>query len=143
VSLGAFERVDLLFVLHCVLGQEHWVDWPDAVYDKVGNILLSRVMGQMFAWTRPALTPAFAPAGRRHCTWAGSRRSTPTPERSNRGAEPRARTYAAQRDKRVRRFQRGPGWTAASISLVVRSVSNVPAPWTASATPAPSSKSIT
>jgi 1-aminocyclopropane-1-carboxylate deaminase len=31
--------------LKCVLVQEHWVDWPDVVYDKVGNILLSRVMG--------------------------------------------------------------------------------------------------
>ncbi len=31
--------------LGAVLVQEHWVDWPDAVYDKVGNILLSRVMG--------------------------------------------------------------------------------------------------
>jgi len=31
--------------LACVLVQEHWVDWPDAVYDKVGNILLSRIMG--------------------------------------------------------------------------------------------------
>jgi 1-aminocyclopropane-1-carboxylate deaminase len=30
--------------LGCVLVQEHWVDWPDAVYDKVGNILLSRIM---------------------------------------------------------------------------------------------------
>src|SRR5437773_3998097 len=29
----------------CVLVQEHWVEWPDAVYDKVGNILLSRIMG--------------------------------------------------------------------------------------------------
>jgi len=27
------------------LVQEHWVDWPDAVNDKVGNILLSRIMG--------------------------------------------------------------------------------------------------
>ncbi|WP_214411527.1 1-aminocyclopropane-1-carboxylate deaminase [Sphaerisporangium fuscum] len=27
------------------LVQESWVDWPDAVNDKVGNILLSRVMG--------------------------------------------------------------------------------------------------
>src|SRR6187401_2658844 len=26
--------------LGCVLVQEHWVEWPDAVYDKVGNILL-------------------------------------------------------------------------------------------------------
>ena len=31
--------------LACVLVQEHWVDWPDAVYDKVGNILLSRILG--------------------------------------------------------------------------------------------------
>ena len=31
--------------LNCVLVQEHWVDWPDVVYDKVGNILLSRIMG--------------------------------------------------------------------------------------------------
>ena len=31
--------------LACVLVQEHWVDWPDTVYDKVGNILLSRIMG--------------------------------------------------------------------------------------------------
>ncbi len=31
--------------LGCVLVQEHWVEWPDVVYDKVGNILLSRLMG--------------------------------------------------------------------------------------------------
>jgi 1-aminocyclopropane-1-carboxylate deaminase len=31
--------------LACVLVQEHWVDWPDPVYDRVGNILLSRIMG--------------------------------------------------------------------------------------------------
>ena len=31
--------------LGCVLVQEHWVEWPDAIYDKVGNILLSRIMG--------------------------------------------------------------------------------------------------
>lgn len=31
--------------LKCVLVQESWVDWPDTVYDKVGNILLSRLMG--------------------------------------------------------------------------------------------------
>ena len=29
----------------CVLVQEKWVDWPDAVNDRVGNILLSRIMG--------------------------------------------------------------------------------------------------
>ena len=31
--------------LRCVLVQERWVEWPDVVYDKVGNILLSRIMG--------------------------------------------------------------------------------------------------
>ncbi|WP_281156212.1 1-aminocyclopropane-1-carboxylate deaminase [Streptomyces sp. HYC2] len=31
--------------LKAVLVQESWVDWPDAVNDKVGNILLSRLMG--------------------------------------------------------------------------------------------------
>jgi 1-aminocyclopropane-1-carboxylate deaminase len=31
--------------LSAVLVQERWVDWPDAVYDKVGNILLSRILG--------------------------------------------------------------------------------------------------
>ncbi|MCU1359577.1 MAG: 1-aminocyclopropane-carboxylate deaminase [Ilumatobacteraceae bacterium] len=31
--------------LKAVTVQEHWVDWPDAVYDKVGNIQLSRIMG--------------------------------------------------------------------------------------------------
>jgi 1-aminocyclopropane-1-carboxylate deaminase len=31
--------------LGCVLVQESWVDWPDVVYDRVGNIQLSRIMG--------------------------------------------------------------------------------------------------
>jgi 1-aminocyclopropane-1-carboxylate deaminase len=31
--------------LACVLVQESWVDWPDAVYDRVGNILISRLVG--------------------------------------------------------------------------------------------------
>ncbi|HEX6583069.1 MAG TPA: 1-aminocyclopropane-1-carboxylate deaminase [Thermoleophilaceae bacterium] len=31
--------------LGCVLVQESWVEWPDVVYDRVGNIQLSRMMG--------------------------------------------------------------------------------------------------
>ena len=31
--------------MKAVLVQEAWVDWPDSVNDKVGNILLSRIMG--------------------------------------------------------------------------------------------------
>ncbi|WP_121392373.1 1-aminocyclopropane-1-carboxylate deaminase [Actinokineospora cianjurensis] len=31
--------------LKCALVQESWVDWPDSVYDKVGNVQLSRLLG--------------------------------------------------------------------------------------------------
>jgi 1-aminocyclopropane-1-carboxylate deaminase len=31
--------------LRCVLVQERWVEWPDITYDRIGNILLSRIMG--------------------------------------------------------------------------------------------------
>ena len=31
--------------LDCVLVQENWVDWPDALNDRIGNIMLSRIMG--------------------------------------------------------------------------------------------------
>ena len=31
--------------MRCLLVQESWVDWPDVVYDRVGNIQLSRIMG--------------------------------------------------------------------------------------------------
>ncbi|MFF0268752.1 1-aminocyclopropane-1-carboxylate deaminase [Kribbella sp. NPDC004536] len=31
--------------MKAVLVQEKWVDWPDALNDRVGNILLSRIMG--------------------------------------------------------------------------------------------------
>ncbi|HLU52613.1 MAG TPA: 1-aminocyclopropane-1-carboxylate deaminase [Acidimicrobiia bacterium] len=31
--------------LRSVTVQEHWVDWPDPLYDKVGNIQLTRILG--------------------------------------------------------------------------------------------------
>ncbi|HSB87745.1 MAG TPA: 1-aminocyclopropane-1-carboxylate deaminase, partial [Ilumatobacteraceae bacterium] len=31
--------------MKCVLIQESWVEWPDVTYDRVGNILLSRLLG--------------------------------------------------------------------------------------------------
>lgn len=31
--------------MHCVLVQENWVNYSDAVYDRVGNIEMSRIMG--------------------------------------------------------------------------------------------------
>ncbi|KAJ7156220.1 ACC deaminase [Mycena filopes] len=39
--------------LKAKLVQEHWVDWTDVVYDKVGNLQLSRLMG-----AEPRLEPA-------------------------------------------------------------------------------------
>lgn len=37
--------VAALLGLQAVLVQERWVDWPDSVNDRVGNIMLSRIMG--------------------------------------------------------------------------------------------------
>jgi len=53
VSIGGYQsnhtRQVAAVAAHLGLGarlvQERWVDWPDAVNDKVGNILLSRIMG--------------------------------------------------------------------------------------------------
>src|SRR3954449_1441560 len=48
--------------LRCVLVQEHWVDWPDVVYDKVGNILLSRIMGADVRLVDAGFDIAFRPS---------------------------------------------------------------------------------
>jgi 1-aminocyclopropane-1-carboxylate deaminase len=53
VSIGGFQSnhtrqvaaVAAKLGLKAVLVQENWVDWPDCVNDRVGNILLSRIMG--------------------------------------------------------------------------------------------------
>ncbi len=49
--------------LKAVLVQEPWVDWPDSVNDRVGNILLSRIMGADVRLDPPASTSASATAG--------------------------------------------------------------------------------
>ncbi len=51
--------------LKCVLVQEHWVEWPDVVYDKVGNILLSRIMGADVRLSDAGFDIASGRAGRR------------------------------------------------------------------------------
>src|SRR6476659_9239282 len=48
--------------LGCVLVQEHWVEWPDVVYDKVGNILLSRIMGADVRLVDAGFDIAFRPS---------------------------------------------------------------------------------
>ena len=72
------------------LVQEKWVPWDDPVNDKVGNILLSRMMGADSGWTRPVSTSASATSwedaiarGR-----GGRRQAVPDPGRRER-APPR------------------------------------------------------
>jgi 1-aminocyclopropane-1-carboxylate deaminase len=48
--------------MKCVLVQEHWVEWPDVVYDKVGNILLSRIMGADVRLVDAGFDIAFRPS---------------------------------------------------------------------------------
>jgi 1-aminocyclopropane-1-carboxylate deaminase len=48
--------------LKCVLVQEHWVDWYDPVYERVGNILLSRIMGADVRLADAGFDIAFRPS---------------------------------------------------------------------------------
>ena len=48
--------------LDCVLVQEHWVDWDDPVYEQVGNILLSRIMGADVRLSQAGFDIAFRPS---------------------------------------------------------------------------------
>jgi 1-aminocyclopropane-1-carboxylate deaminase len=48
--------------LGAVLVQERWVEWPDTVYDKVGNILLSRIMGADVRLSRAGFDIGFRPS---------------------------------------------------------------------------------
>ncbi len=53
VSIGGYQSnhtrqvaaVAAALGLNAVLVQENWVDWPDSVNDRVGNIMLSRILG--------------------------------------------------------------------------------------------------
>ena len=74
--------------LACVLVQEHWVEWPDAVYDKVGNILLSRIMGAEVRLDPAGSTSGFARAGSRPSPT--SRRAVGSHTRSPAGASDHA-----------------------------------------------------
>jgi 1-aminocyclopropane-1-carboxylate deaminase len=51
--------------LNCVLIQESWVGWPDAVYDRVGNILLSRLAGADVRLVRAGFGIGFKQSGTR------------------------------------------------------------------------------
>jgi 1-aminocyclopropane-1-carboxylate deaminase len=48
--------------LKCVLVQEHWVEWDDAGYESVGNILLSRIMGADVRLSDAGFDIAFRPS---------------------------------------------------------------------------------
>jgi 1-aminocyclopropane-1-carboxylate deaminase len=48
--------------LACVLVQEHWVDWDEPEYARVGNILLSRIMGADVRLSDAGFDIAFRPS---------------------------------------------------------------------------------
>jgi 1-aminocyclopropane-1-carboxylate deaminase len=48
--------------LRCVLVQEHWVDWDDPGYERVGNMLLSRMMGADVRLSDAGFDIAFRPS---------------------------------------------------------------------------------
>jgi len=47
--------------LNCRLAQERWTDWKDPVHDKVGNVLLSRLMGAKLVFEEAGYSTAIKP----------------------------------------------------------------------------------
>ena len=80
--------------MKAVLVQEHWVDWPDAVNDRVGNILLSRLMGADVG--SPRRGSASASRSR------GSRRSRMSRQQGHALPDPRRGIRSPARRPRVR-----------------------------------------
>ena len=104
--------------LKAVLVQENWVDWPDCVNDRVGNILLSRIMGAEVrldpagfgigfkdCWQRGARGRRGA---RRHAVRHPGRRLRPPPRRARlRATGPTRSRQQEQRARRLLRHHRG------------------------------------
>jgi 1-aminocyclopropane-1-carboxylate deaminase len=67
--------------LKCVLVQESWVEWPDAVYDKVGNILISRLAGADVRLVRAEFGIGLRKAGSRRCRRSKQPAAAPTRSR--------------------------------------------------------------
>jgi 1-aminocyclopropane-1-carboxylate deaminase len=65
--------------LACVLVQEHWVDWDDPVYDQVGNILLSRIMGADVRLDPAGFDIGFRPSWEQALADVDARGGTPYP----------------------------------------------------------------
>jgi 1-aminocyclopropane-1-carboxylate deaminase len=64
--------------LQCRLVQESWVPFNDAVYDRVGNIMLSRIMGAQIELVDEGFDLAFAKAGKEHSPMSKPKVVNPT-----------------------------------------------------------------
>jgi 1-aminocyclopropane-1-carboxylate deaminase len=65
--------------MKCLLVQEHWVDWDDPVYDRVGNILLSRIMGADVRLSEAGFDIGFRPSWEEALHDVGERGGKPYP----------------------------------------------------------------
>ena len=65
--------------LGCVLVQEHWVDWDDPGYERVGNILLSRIMGADVRLSDAGFDIGFRPSWEDALASVGAAGGTPYP----------------------------------------------------------------
>jgi len=101
-------RVAARLGLRAVLVQETWVDWPDAVGDRVGNILLSRIMGADVRLVDAAFGSASNPAGSRRWTRSGPPGGPRTPSRPGRRITGSAAW--ASRTGQMRSSARKPSW---------------------------------
>jgi 1-aminocyclopropane-1-carboxylate deaminase len=65
--------------LKAVLVQENWVDWPDALNDRTGNIMLSRIMGAEVRLDPAGFGVGYKPSWERAVEDVRARGGTPYP----------------------------------------------------------------
>lgn len=98
--------------LKAVLVQESWVDWPDAVNDKVGNILLSRIMGADVRLVEAGFGIGFKDSWQQALEDVRAAGGTPTRSRL---APPTIRSAAsASRTGRTKWSSRSASWASSS-----------------------------
>ena len=67
--------------LKAVTVQEHWVDWPDPVYERVGNIQLTWILGGDIRMDQAGFDIGIRTAGARRSSRSRPPAASPTPSR--------------------------------------------------------------
>jgi len=104
--------------MKCVLIQESWVNWPDVTYDRVGNILLSRLMGADVRLVRAGFGIGFKENWEKAILEIEDRGGNPTPSRRARRTIPSADSASPDGRTRSSNKRSNSAWPLTTSSCV-------------------------